>query len=285
MHYFVYLDEFGHIGPFVSRQDKKYNTSPVFGLGGIALPLEEIRYFSSFFYQLKCELLSWELSQATVPAYQWEKKGAALYTTQNVQKYKELRRATFRIMNRIKRGQGFVFYYGLEKWKDQTQHSPEGIYLFVLRKCIRRLNAFCYRQKATFTLLLDAIDSDQNGARRKFRQEGIRVAGSEMFGIHNGLSCRYLMEPPYQLESHLFQNLQCADWFCGLLNRYLSYKVLPDQYPDYGIFEYFFASRLRGVVKASKLVPASTRALPEVLPTPSEEMEAMSQEQSLICRP
>ena len=49
MHYFVYLDEFGLIGPFVSRQDAKHNTSPIFGLGGIALPLEEVRSFSSFF--------------------------------------------------------------------------------------------------------------------------------------------------------------------------------------------------------------------------------------------
>lgn len=276
MHYFVYLDEFGHIGPFVSRQDAKHNTSPIFGLGGIALPLEEVRSFSSFFYRLKCDLLSWELSQTSVPAYQWEKKGSALYTTQNVQKYQELRRATFRIMNRIKRAQGFVFYYGLEKWKAQGEHSPEGIYLFVLRNCICRLNAFCYRQQATFTLLLDAIDSDETGARRKFRQSGVRVAGSEMFGTHEGLTCRCLMEPPYQLESHMFQNLQCADWFCGLLNRYLSYKVLPEQYQDYEIVASYFEKRLLGVVKASRLLSSSHHALSDVLPTPLEEMEASS---------
>lgn len=29
MHYFAYLDEFGHIGPYISRNDKKYNTSPI----------------------------------------------------------------------------------------------------------------------------------------------------------------------------------------------------------------------------------------------------------------
>ena len=34
MTYFAYLDEFGHIGPYVSRQDLRHNDSPVFGLAG-----------------------------------------------------------------------------------------------------------------------------------------------------------------------------------------------------------------------------------------------------------
>ncbi len=46
--YVVYLDEFGHIGPYLSYQDKKHNTHPAFGLGGFALPFEQIRDFSTF---------------------------------------------------------------------------------------------------------------------------------------------------------------------------------------------------------------------------------------------
>jgi len=30
--YLAYLDEFGHIGHYVSREDPKHNDSPVFGL-------------------------------------------------------------------------------------------------------------------------------------------------------------------------------------------------------------------------------------------------------------
>ena len=37
MTYFAYLDEFGHIGPYVSRQDPRHNDSPVFGLAGFVL--------------------------------------------------------------------------------------------------------------------------------------------------------------------------------------------------------------------------------------------------------
>ena len=38
MTYFAYLDEFGHIGPYISRTDPRYNDSPVFGLAGFVLP-------------------------------------------------------------------------------------------------------------------------------------------------------------------------------------------------------------------------------------------------------
>ena len=32
MTYFAYLDEFGHVGPYVTRTDPKFRESPVFGL-------------------------------------------------------------------------------------------------------------------------------------------------------------------------------------------------------------------------------------------------------------
>ncbi len=37
---FAYLDEFGHIGPYVGRDDPRYKESPVSGLAGFVLPAE-----------------------------------------------------------------------------------------------------------------------------------------------------------------------------------------------------------------------------------------------------
>ena len=253
MHYFAYLDEFGHIGPFISRTDPKHSTSPVFGFAGIVLPVNEVRNFSMYFYKLKCRLLEWEIQNRTqIPAYQWEKKGAALYTVRNIEEYEELRRATFRLINKIKSYGGFVFYNGIEKEPPSKEHATEGLYLSVLRDSIRRIGSYCLNNEATFSMLLDSIDSDEPGARRKFRLEGIKVAGIEMFGSHS-YSSRTLLEPPYQLESHLYQNLQCADWFCGLLGRYLAYTVLPDQYSDYKIVSKYFGWRIQGALKVSSL--------------------------------
>ncbi len=255
VHYFAYLDEFGHIGPFISRDDPRHNTSPVFGFAGIVLPVTEVRNFSMFFYKLKCTLLKWEIENdpRKTPSYEWEKKGSALYSIRNIEKYSELRQATFRLINKIKSTGGFVFYSGIEKEPPHDAHTPEALYTSVLRDCIRRLDRYCTHNASTFSLLLDAIDSDEAGAKRKFRMAGIHAASSEMFGHHYGNTCAALLEPPYQLESHLYQNLQCADWFCGLLNRYITYQVLPEQYNDYSIMETYFGDRLKSVLKAHSL--------------------------------
>jgi hypothetical protein len=99
--YIAYLDEFGRIGPFTGRHQAKYNESPVFGLGGIMLPATEVRQFATWFDQLKSKLLAWEIRDSGQAAYSWEKKGAQLYTTKNVLKYRQLRVATDRLLNHL----------------------------------------------------------------------------------------------------------------------------------------------------------------------------------------
>ena len=47
MTYFAYLDEFGHVGPYVSRADPHHNDSPVFGLAGYVLPAVQVRGFGA----------------------------------------------------------------------------------------------------------------------------------------------------------------------------------------------------------------------------------------------
>jgi hypothetical protein len=81
MNYIAYLDEFGHIGPYASRSDAHYNSSPVFGLAGIVLPVDQVRPFGTWFFQLKCNLLAWEIARDGAHPATWEKKGPAC--TQN----------------------------------------------------------------------------------------------------------------------------------------------------------------------------------------------------------
>ena len=47
MTFFACLDEFGHVGPYVSRTDPHHNDSPVFGLAGFVLPVGEVRGFGT----------------------------------------------------------------------------------------------------------------------------------------------------------------------------------------------------------------------------------------------
>ncbi|MDR1660979.1 MAG: DUF3800 domain-containing protein [Azoarcus sp.] len=238
----AYLDEFGHIGPFVSREHPLHNTSPVFGLGGFVLPSGRVRSFATWFYQLKCNLLRFEINRAGVPAYQWEKKGAALYTTANVLKYRELRAATTRLMNRIERDEGMVFYVGLQKTHPPAKHNAKNLYRAVLRESIKRLDQFCVARGAHFQMILDEQKEVD------FRAQIVAEASIQMFGEE---ARGTMIEPPIQAESHLFQTLQCADWLCGLIGRVGCYEVASDVYPELDWTSRYFTGRLRQIAPTS----------------------------------
>jgi hypothetical protein len=243
MHYIAYLDEFGHIGPFVSREHPQHNTSPVFGLGGFMLPASKVRAFATWFYQLKCNLLRFEIDRDGIPAYQWEKKGAALYTTTNVLKYRELRNATFRLMNRIERDEGMVFYVGLQKTRSLESHNPKNLYRAVLRESIKRIDQFCAVRNAHFQIILDELKNQDD-----FRTQIVSEASIQMFG---GEPRTTMIEPPLQAESHLFQTLQCADWLCGLIGRVGCYQVQPEEYQALEWTAKYFIHRLNRVAPSS----------------------------------
>lgn len=260
VHFFVYLDEFGHIGQFISRNHPRFKTSPVFGLGGIALPSEAVRPFATFFFKLKTKLLAWELERDEKHPARWEKKGAALYTPKNVEKYRELRIATGRYLNKIGGLGGFAFFAGQEKEAPRDGHSSEALYLSVLKHSIRRLNNYCRSNDSVFSLFLDSVDSTEG--RNKFRTQSVEQAGREMFG---GAHCSRLVEPPYQLESHLYQTMQCADWICALIGRRLALGH-STEFSEYAPIETYFGQRLDGVLKAHSF--RKKKALVRVLQLP-----------------
>ena len=158
MTYFAYLDEFGHIGPYVTRFDSKYHQSPVFGLAGFVMPADEVRGFGTWFYKRKCEFLASEIDRSKTHPAQWEKKGASLYTANNVKRYRELRQLTNRLLNKIKRCDGFVFYVGMRKTASLEEHNANNLYAGVFREAIKRIDQFCALdrdQRENFVLILD----------------------------------------------------------------------------------------------------------------------------------
>lgn len=236
MIYMVYLDEFGHIGPFGSKTDAKFKESPVFGLAGYIIPLEEVRRFRTWFYQQKCHLLKFEIDRAGQHPAVWEKKGAALYTVNNVTKYRELRATTNRILNKIQKVGGKTFYVGLRK-----THSPEvadanALYHGVLKEALKRLNDFCEHdapENSRFLLALDEHDQ---------RDQLLTTASMQTYGGETPM--RHLIEPPFQIESHRYQTMQTADWLAGLVGRLGAIWAEPEQYPENAVFRTYFEARL-----------------------------------------
>lgn len=244
MLYIAYLDEFGHIGPYISHDHPQHNTHPAFGLGGFVLPYNKVREFATFFFQTKKSLLNYEIEKSGEHPARWEKKGSSLYTTKNITKYPELRKATFRILNKIEKLNGFVFYTGVEKRINQEKHDSKKLYLQVLRESIKRLDQECNEKSAQFLIILDQQED------KVMRPKIVQIAASEMFG-QSERKC--LLEPPIQAESHLYQTIQCADWLCGIIGRLTHYNLDKDNKPEFDWAEKFFKSRISNITKRSSI--------------------------------
>jgi hypothetical protein len=121
--YFVYLDEFGHSGPYMARSYPKYNENPAFGLAGIILPENSVRPFATEFLQLKGYIFADEIKRARAQSSHWEKKGIEIFTAKQVAKYPHFRSTGFRLLNTVQKCGGNVFYYGREKisWNDDRK--------------------------------------------------------------------------------------------------------------------------------------------------------------------
>ncbi len=242
MTYFAYLDEFGHIGPYIARTDPRHNDSPVFGLAGYVLPSAEVRGFGTWFFQRKCELLDFDIRRSGAHPAVWEKKGSSLYTVRNVTKYGELRSFTNRLFNRIETLRGFVFYVGIRKTALPDRHNPNRLYVRVLLEAIKRIDAFCAEDcdpQGNFVLALDEHDQ---------RSNLIAEAARSMYGKEKR---GHLIEPPFHLESYRYQTIQAADWIAGLVGRLGAIWQDPVAYPENEVFRRYFEPRLNRVSRRS----------------------------------
>ena len=250
MLYVAYLDEFGHIGPYLSSTHSSHKTHPVFGLGGVVLPYTQVREFSTYFFKLKNRLLKFELDKSQIHPAKWEKKGSSLYTANNVNKYRELRQATFRYLNKIKSLGGFIIYVGIEKERKVETHDSKGLYHSVLREIIKRVDQEVEQREAKFMLILDQQEENV------LRGEIVETASIAMFGEEP----RYrLIEPPVQVESHLYQTVQCADWLCGIFGRLTHYDCEPLSRADFKSIHDYFDSRIHQVATRSGIKRLNSR--------------------------
>ncbi len=241
--YLAYLDEFGHIGPYVSKDDPKHRTSPVFGFAGFVLPAEEVRGFGTWFFQRKCQLLDADIQRSGQHPAFWEKKGSSLYTVRNVLRYPELRHFTHRLFNKIERLGGFIFYVGIKKTAPPAEHYPNRLYERVFLEAIKRIDEFCgadCRPPNNFLLILDEHAQRENLITR---------AAQSMYGKTE--TRRHLIEMPFHLESHRYQTIQAADWIAGLVGRLGAVWADPAAYAENDIFRKYFERPLNRICRRS----------------------------------
>lgn len=261
---FVYLDEFGHIGPYFGRDHEKHNTSPVFGLAGILLPEPSVRPFSSYFLRQKTFLLGKDIATSGKHAYEWEKKGTNLFTARSIEKYPEIRQAAFRMINQVRTSQGKIFYYGREKIGRRDDLNSTGLYKTILAHALRQIDAYCSSIKSNFVVVVDEHSA---------RKELLETAAKTMYGQ---TPARWMSSPPFEVESYLNQNIQAADWVASLIGRLWNYKLSPAEFREYEPYTRFFWDRIHAAATHSTVMErprANKSRVPAVLITEKVEID------------
>ena len=242
--HFVYLDEFGHIGPFMSRASPRYNESPVFGLAGIILPEMAIRPFATKFLQLKQHVFQGEIALSGKTASHWEKKGSGIFTAKQLARYPHFRSTGFRLLNYVRDCGGKVFYYGREKIAGTTNVNARGLYTTVLNHTIRQLESFSKVAETTFVLIVD-----QHSARKELLVTSLKTM------YDNESPALRMLSPPFEVESHVNQNIQAADWTATIVGRLWAHQLRPAEYADHVNFKNYFWQRLHQIVTYSTVLP------------------------------
>lgn len=241
--HFVYLDEFGHIGPFMSRHAKRYNESPVFGLAGIILPEDAIRPFATRFLQLKQHVFRTEIHAAGIIAQHWEKHGTEIFTPKQVARYPHFRSTGFRLLNYIRDAGGKVFYYGREKISGTTNVNSTGLYTTILGHTIQQLESYAQHNNVNFVMVVD-----EHAARKTL----LITAEKTMYGHRPAY---HLLCPPFEVKSYINQNIQAADWIAAIVGRLWAGEVLPAQYRDHDKLRTYFWQRLHQLTTHSTVLP------------------------------
>lgn len=249
--YIVYLDEFGHVGPYIAADHKSHNTHPAFGLGGFVLPIDEVRSFSSFFFSLKQYLFEqFDIPEARRTAQErgerfqlstWEKKGSKHYSVANLQKYKGMMvGSTNRIINTISRKGGFLLYVGEVKQKDIDRHNPQATYSASLSEIIKRIDDEFKGIDANFLIFMDDSEGRSDIVKRS------------IYEMHQNDKYQ-LIEAPMQVDSKLYQTIQCADWLCSIYGKIEFFNAEPESKPQYEIFKTYFGDRIQANQKRSNV--------------------------------
>lgn len=218
----AYMDEFGHVGPYIAPDHPKFKTHPVFGYAGFVMPANNVREFGAFFEHIKENLLRYEIERDGKHPRRWEKKGASLLTTTNVAKYPDLTVAIHRLLRRLHKLDGRVIYYGQLKptgSAKETGESAEDRNAHCLRQTLARLSQYAKAADSNVMVVLDSTDD-------KPRLKAVENMSKFIYARTSPPEVKRIVEAPMQVESQLYGTIQFADWMCALIGRLSHYEFV-----------------------------------------------------------
>lgn len=218
----AYIDEIGETGAFVSREDRRYNTSPAFGYAGFILPESETRRFGATFDAQKRALFKQELAAATNPT-QWEHKGADLFRPKTPISHPQNLRVFDYLVKQARSRNGQLFFYCDEKplgTPKQTALDQEARESSAMQETLNRVARYADGQDQNVMVLLDQI-GEETRSKRLPNMYGHILARAAQFP-----EMRRIIEPPMHVDSQLSANIQFADWIAACISRAIDYQLL-----------------------------------------------------------
>lgn len=208
----VFLDEFGHEG-FYEAGSSNYHHSPVFGLGGIIIPDDNVPRLVGGFKNLK---------KFNFNSADREKKGKDVFTGKalsasvSLERRKRTSKIGYRLLNLISELGGGVVYSGLEKHLPQEKHDSVVLHKTCARRCVKLINDAFQGDDGRFIVIFDEHSNHKDKVQHlvsNIADQSDRIA---------------LIETPFQGDSELYNSIQAADWVCSLLGRVFAYMASPD---------------------------------------------------------
>ena len=234
----AYIDEVGEAGAFISKDHKRFNTSPVFGYAGFVIPEQHVHALSRDVAATKKKFYSFLYGEGTEEpgdyAPTWERKGSDLLSKHAMgragrQEVVELRSLLARIPSRYG---GKLFYFVREKpigspgqvWGKDTGNSWEAMReertLACLGEAINRLCRHAEHEDQNILLFQDMINEKQ-----RFHQ--VTRSYAHIYSrIKDHQEMLRILEAPAYIDSELSTNIQCADWVAALIGRACDYQLV-----------------------------------------------------------
>ena len=142
---------------------------------------------------------------------------------------------TNRVLNKLDQLDAQIIFYGQEKPRGSNEITGENEssrYDHAIKQLIQRVN-WTLPEGQHHLMILD----------RQGPKERMKIFASSAAFMFSHQDADKLLEPPLEVESHLYQTVQCADWICALLSRISAFKYDP----EFSEFEWtikYFGNRL-----------------------------------------
>lgn len=213
--YILYLDEFGHPGPY-DPADPSAGHHPLFGFAGFAIPSDEVRGFDRSFLRRKQSFYSKEIGDSDDRSERYEPK--------RITGRRDMRFAQ-EVVYRISEWGGFLFATGCQKTtRTPQEHSRKGLYTSTVQASLRSFERYL-RDGPDEGVARGMVIMDRRQQRANLRvleAAQTHLFSHEYFRRENvGIS-----ETPVLVHSHWYHGIQAAHVIGQLVGKIYWYRRL-----------------------------------------------------------